>query len=42
VGMTVEPGVSVTIVPGCKNSKSKCLAGVSYFRFPVKDPVCCG
>jgi len=30
--------VSTCIVPGCKNSKSKHLAGVSYFQFPEKDP----
>jgi len=31
--------VLTCIDPGCKYSKSKSLAGVSYFQFAEKDPV---
>ncbi|XP_071386002.1 peroxynitrite isomerase THAP4-like [Centroberyx affinis] len=33
--------VSTCIVPGCKDSKRKRRAGVSYYRLPVKDPERC-
>lgn len=31
--------VSTCVDPGCKNSESKCLAGLSYSRFALKDTV---
>jgi len=33
--------VSTCIVPGCKNSNTKCLEGVRYFCVPVKDQERC-